>query len=102
MRYILFCYFFLLYHIVDAESCKQKIKQHREQIEELLDKIDVTTINTNRTLHKLSKLYEFMLSNPLRHYIPNERNYSNQTYADYEAEFSMYYRMATVGASIKR
>ncbi|CAD7013877.1 unnamed protein product [Ceratitis capitata] len=87
--------------IVDAENYQQKIKQHREQIEEMLDKIDVTNINTNRTLQKLSKLYEFILSNPLRHYIPLERNYNNQTYADYEAEFSMYYRMATVGASIK-
>ncbi|XP_011196507.1 augmin complex subunit dgt5 isoform X2 [Zeugodacus cucurbitae] len=87
--------------MVDAQSCKQKIKQHREQIEEMLDKIDVSSINTNRTLHKLSKLYDFMLANPLRHYIPAERNYNNQTYADYEAEFSMYYRMATVGASIK-
>lgn len=94
-------YFFLLNRIVDAQSCKPKIKQHREQIEEMLDKIDVVNINTNRTLHKLSKLYDFMLVNPLRHYIPTEKNYNNQTYSDYEAEFLMYYRMATVGASIK-
>ncbi|XP_014099947.1 augmin complex subunit dgt5 [Bactrocera oleae] len=87
--------------MVDAQSCKPKIKQHREQIEEMLDKIDVVNINTNRTLHKLSKLYDFMLVNPLRHYIPTEKNYNNQTYSDYEAEFLMYYRMATVGASIK-
>ncbi|XP_017472394.1 PREDICTED: uncharacterized protein LOC108363517 [Rhagoletis zephyria] len=87
--------------MVDAQSCRQKIKQHREQIEEMLDKIDVTSINTNRTLQKLLKLYDFILSNPLRRYIPPQRNFNNQTYADYEAEFSMYYRMATVGASIK-
>ncbi|XP_054740347.1 augmin complex subunit dgt5 isoform X1 [Anastrepha obliqua] len=87
--------------MVDAQSCRQKIKQHREQIEEMLDKIDVTNINTNRTLHKLSKLYDFILANPLRRYIPSDRKYNNQTYADYEGEFSMYYRMATVGASIK-
>ncbi|XP_067630740.1 augmin complex subunit dgt5 [Eurosta solidaginis] len=87
--------------MVDAHSCKQKMKQHREKVEELLDKMDVNNINTNRTLNKLSKLYEFILANPLRHYIPSDRSYSNQTYADYEAEYSMYHRMATVGASIK-
>lgn len=86
---------------VDPQQYKQKAKQQHDRIIEILDKIDVCSVNTLHSLQKLAKFYDFLIENPLRHFIPPSKTYNNQSYADYEAELVMYIRIATTGNSIK-
>ncbi|KAL9913463.1 augmin complex subunit dgt5 [Glossina fuscipes] len=87
--------------IVDISALKLKAKQEHDRIAELLDKIHDTTNNTMHQLERLNKLYDFIIANPLRHFIPITKKFNNQSYCEYEAEFELYYRMATAGNSIK-
>ncbi|XP_061394199.1 augmin complex subunit dgt5 [Musca vetustissima] len=86
---------------VDPQQYKQKAKQQHDRIIEVLDKIDVCSVNTLHSLQKLAKFYDFLIENPLRHFIPPTKTFNNQTYADYEGELTMYIRIATTGNSIK-
>lgn len=90
-----------LFISVDISALKLKAKQEHDRIAELLDKIHVTSNNTMHQLERLNKLYDFIIANPLRHFIPITKKFNNQSYCEYEAEFELYYRMATVGNSIK-
>ncbi|KAI8128742.1 hypothetical protein FF38_09976 [Lucilia cuprina] len=87
--------------LVDLQAFKVRAKQQHDRIIEILDKIDVCSINSLRCLQKLTKTYDFLIENPLRHFIPSTKLFNNQSYADYEAELLMYIRMATTGNSIK-
>ncbi|XP_013097699.2 augmin complex subunit dgt5 [Stomoxys calcitrans] len=87
--------------LVEPQQYKLKAKQQHDRIIEILDKIDVCSVNTLHNLQKLSKFYDFLIENPLRHFIPATKTYNNQTYADYEGELVMYARIATTGNSIK-
>lgn len=64
-----------------------------EEIVELLDQIKTTGIRTNQKLRKLSKCYKFILDNTLHSFVPQSKLFNNRAYADYYAEFLMYYRM---------
>ncbi|XP_055838132.1 augmin complex subunit dgt5-like [Episyrphus balteatus] len=86
---------------VNPANMRAKSKQQREQLVELLDKIEVADINTNRLLKKATKYYSFLLRNPLKNYIPPTKCLNNQTYSDYESEYQTYYRMVTMGNFIK-
>lgn len=86
---------------MDPARVRQKVKEQHENIAELLDKTRIVEISTFRSLKKVSKFYDFLIENPLRHYIPSTKLFNNQTYSDYESEYLMYYRVATVGSSIK-
>lgn len=86
---------------VDPLQFKCKAKQQHDRIIETIDKIDVCSVNTIHSLQKLAKFYDFLIENPLRHFIPPSKNFNNQSYADYEAELTMYIRMATTGNLIK-
>ncbi|XP_055918800.1 augmin complex subunit dgt5 [Eupeodes corollae] len=86
---------------VSSASMRAKSKQQREQLVELLDKIEVADINTNRLLKKATKYYSFLLRNPLKNYIPPTKCLNNQTFSDYESEYQTYYRMVTMGNFIK-
>lgn len=93
---------FLLFSIsVDPQAFKERAKQQHDRIIEILDKIDVCSLNSLRSLQKLTNIYDFLIENPLRHFIPSTKLFNNQSYADYEAELLMYIRMATTGNSIK-
>lgn len=46
---------------VDVEKLKTIGKTRNDEVMELLDKIDVIGVNTNRTLRKLAKYYNFIL-----------------------------------------
>ncbi|XP_075165668.1 dim gamma-tubulin 5 [Haematobia irritans] len=87
--------------LVDPQQYKLKAKQQHDRIIEILDKIDVCSVNTLHSLQKLAKIYDFLIENPLRHFIPPSKTYNNQSYADYEGELVMYTRIATTGNSIK-
>uniref|UniRef100_A0A1I8NYQ8 Uncharacterized protein n=1 Tax=Stomoxys calcitrans TaxID=35570 RepID=A0A1I8NYQ8_STOCA len=86
---------------VDPQQFQSKAKQQHDRINEILDKIDVCSVNTLQNLQKLATFYDFLIENPLRHFIPPSKTFNNQTYADYESEFVMYLRIATTGNSIK-
>lgn len=86
---------------VDPQAFQERAKHQHDRIIEILDKIDVCSINSLRNLQKLTKIYDFLIENPLRHFIPSTKLFNNQSYADYEAELLMYIRIATTGKSIK-
>uniref|UniRef100_A0A1A9W9P4 Uncharacterized protein n=1 Tax=Glossina brevipalpis TaxID=37001 RepID=A0A1A9W9P4_9MUSC len=86
---------------VDTSALKLNAKREHDKITELLDKIHVTSNNTLDQLERTDKLYNFIITNPLRHFIPKTKKFNNRSYCEYEEEFELYYRMATGGNSIK-
>ncbi|XP_037944742.1 augmin complex subunit dgt5-like [Teleopsis dalmanni] len=86
---------------IDTNLFKEKQKLQKEIIAQLFDKIKETGINTEHILNRCSKLYNFLLENPLRHYIPHHKTFNNQTYSDYESEYNFYYRLSTGDTSTK-
>ncbi|KAH8407460.1 hypothetical protein KR222_001470, partial [Zaprionus bogoriensis] len=87
--------------IVDPHDLKLRARRQHEEITQLLDNIEALDVRAQLQLQKAERNYRFILDNPLRKYIPPTRRYNNATYADYESEFNLYYRIATAGGSIK-
>jgi hypothetical protein len=78
---------------VNKSKLKRLDTENSETITELLDQIDVITINCNRTIAIVQKYYDFLVTNPLRNYVPLSKLFNGRTYREYEAEYMMYYRI---------
>ncbi|XP_037951520.1 augmin complex subunit dgt5-like [Teleopsis dalmanni] len=84
---------------IDTNLLNEKQKLQQERILQIFDKIKETNVSTDYILNKCSKLYNFRLENPLRHYIPPSKTFNDQTYSEYESEYNLYYRLATEDTS---
>ncbi|XP_017039227.1 augmin complex subunit dgt5 [Drosophila ficusphila] len=87
--------------IVDPHDLRLKANRQHEEIDQLLDNLMAIGVKTQLQLEKAERIYHFLLENPLRRYVPPSRRYNNGSFADYESEFNLYYRMATNGGSIR-
>jgi hypothetical protein len=80
-----------------CEVNKSKLKrldvENNEAITELLDQIGQITITSGQTIDRLRKYYNFLVTNPLRNYVPLSKLFNGRTYREYEAEYMMYYRI---------
>ncbi|XP_017069399.1 augmin complex subunit dgt5 [Drosophila eugracilis] len=85
--------------IVDPHDLRLKASRQHEEIDQLLDNLMAIGVKTQLQLEKAERIYHFLLENPLRRYVPPGNLYKNGSYADYEAEFNLYYRMVTNGGS---
>lgn len=86
---------------VDPHDLKLKARRQHEEIVQLLENIEALGVRAQHQLQKAECNYHFILDNPLKRYVPPTKKYNNATYADYESEFNLYYRIATAGGSIK-
>lgn len=86
---------------VKNKELQSKTKQQSDKNSELLDKMELTVDKLNHTYKNVHKLYDFIIENPLRNYIPPKRLFKDETYMDFESEFTMYYRMATESQKFK-
>jgi len=93
--------FTLSTHTVDPHHLKLKARRQHDEIVQYLDNIESLGVKTEHRLQKAKRIYQFILDNPLSKYVPPKRSFNNASYADYESEFNLYYRMATTGGSIK-
>ncbi|KAM8711376.1 hypothetical protein ACLKA7_000504 [Drosophila subpalustris] len=87
--------------IVDPHHLKMKARRQHDEIVQYLDNIEAIGHKTENRLQRAKRIYQFMLDNPLRQYVPPKILVKNASYADYESEFKLYYRIATKGGSIK-
>lgn len=86
---------------VDPHDLKLKARRQHEEIVQLLDSIEALGLSGHHQLEKAERNKRFILENPCRKYVPPTRKYNNGTYADYESQFILYYRIATAGGTIK-
>ncbi|EDW08268.1 augmin complex subunit dgt5 [Drosophila mojavensis] len=87
--------------IVDPHGLKLSARRQHEEIVQLLDNIESLGTKTQHQLHRIKRIYRFIVENPMRLYVPPNRCYKNANFSVYESEFNLYYRMATAGGSIK-
>ncbi|XP_017106209.2 augmin complex subunit dgt5 [Drosophila bipectinata] len=87
--------------IVDPHDLRLKANRQHEEIDQLLDNLLAIGVKTQLQLEKAERIYQFLLANPLRRYVPPGKRFNNGNYVDYESEFNLYYRMATTGGSIR-
>ncbi|XP_016947268.1 augmin complex subunit dgt5 [Drosophila biarmipes] len=87
--------------IVDPHDLRLKANRQHEEIDQLLDNLMAIGVKTQLQLEKAERIYHFLLENPLRRYVPPGKRYNNGSYADYESEFNLYYRMATNGGAMR-
>ncbi|XP_034479494.1 augmin complex subunit dgt5 [Drosophila innubila] len=87
--------------IVDPHHLKMKARRQHDKIVQYLDNIEALGVKTQHRLQRAERIYQFILENPLRQYVPPKIKVKNASYADYESEFKLYYRIATAGGSIK-
>ncbi|XP_043644016.1 augmin complex subunit dgt5 [Drosophila teissieri] len=87
--------------IVDPHDLRLKAGRQHEEIDQLLDNLMAIGVKTQLQLEKAERIYQFLLENPLRRYVPPSKRYNNGSFADYESEFNLYYRMATNESSIR-
>ncbi|XP_017125148.1 augmin complex subunit dgt5 [Drosophila elegans] len=83
--------------IVDPHDLRLRASRQHEEIDHLLDNLMAIGVKTQLQLEKAERIYHFLLENPLRRYVPPGKRYNNGSFADYESEFNLYYRMATNG-----
>ncbi|XP_030560120.1 augmin complex subunit dgt5 [Drosophila novamexicana] len=87
--------------IVDPHDLKLKARRQHEEIVQLLDNIESLGDKTQHQLHRIERIFRFIVDNPLRQYVPPSKRFNNANFAVYESEFNLYYRIATAGGSIK-
>ncbi|EDV56304.1 augmin complex subunit dgt5 [Drosophila erecta] len=87
--------------IVDPHDLRLKASRQHEEIDQLLDNLMAIGVKTQLQLEKAERIYQFLLENPLRRYVPPSKRYNSGSFADYESEFNLYYRMATNESSIR-
>ncbi|XP_022224635.2 augmin complex subunit dgt5 [Drosophila obscura] len=87
--------------IVDPHDLKLKARRQHEEIEQKLDSLMAIAVKSKIYLQKADRIYRFILDNPLQRYVPPTKLFSNGTFSDYESEFNLYYRMTTMGASMR-
>ncbi|BFG05227.1 augmin complex subunit dgt5 [Drosophila madeirensis] len=85
--------------IVDPHDLKLKARRQHEEIEQKLDSLMAIGMKSKLMLQKAERIYHFILENPLQRYVPPTKLFSNGTFSDYESEFNLYYRMATMGGA---
>lgn len=86
---------------VDPHDLRLKASRQHEEIDQLLDNLMAIGVKTQLQLEKAERIYQFLLENPLRRYVPPSKRYNNGSFADYESEFNLYYRMTTNGSSMR-
>ncbi|XP_033244988.1 augmin complex subunit dgt5 [Drosophila miranda] len=86
--------------IVDPHDLKLKARRQQDKIEQKLDSITGIAVKSRLQLEKAERIYHFILENPLNRYVPPTKVFSNGTFSDYESEFNLYYRMATMEGSV--
>ncbi|KAH8261204.1 hypothetical protein KR044_005115 [Drosophila immigrans] len=91
-----------MFSTVDPHDLKLKARRQREEIEQLLDSFKALGAKSRVQLQKINRIFKFALENPLHKYVPPKRTFNGACFADYEAEFNLYYRIATSGGSIKK
>lgn len=77
-------------------SISELEKRHdanRESIAELLDEITNTNCLTMKFLKEMGVLYQYLLTNPLKRFIPVSRKFDGKSFKEYENIFSLYYKM---------
>jgi hypothetical protein len=72
---------------------KKQRDLNREAISELLDEISKTNVRTKSCLRELEVLYQYLLTNPLKKFVPSSKKFDGKTYKEYENDFSLYYKM---------
>ncbi|XP_064548033.1 augmin complex subunit dgt5 [Drosophila montana] len=87
--------------IVDPHDLKLKARRQHEEIVQLLDNIESLGEKTQHQLHRIERIFRFIVDNPMRQYVPPTKRFNNANFAVYESEFNLYYRIATAGGSIK-
>lgn len=76
------------------------MKESNDCMKKFSNRIEYVLNKTDLFLKENERLYKFILTNPLRHYIPNDRKFKNRCYKDYECEFMVHYRMLSSDACL--
>lgn len=81
---------FILGEILRLEQMK---KECNDCVQKFSNRIEHSLNKTEWSMRENERLYKFLLTNPLRHFIPEERKYKNRSYKEYESVFMVRYRM---------
>lgn len=82
-----------LSYLVDEKKLKKRVETDFEYMSELLHQIKLGSVKIKYTLDEANKYYNFLLSNPLKKFIPETKLFNGRTYAEYEAQYLVYFRM---------
>lgn len=78
---------------LSIDDLKTQRDLNREAICELLDEISKTNVQTKSFLREMEVLYQYLLANPLKKFVPSSRKFDGKTYKEYENDFNLYYKM---------
>ena len=78
---------------LSISQLKKRHDANRESIAELLDEIAKTNCITMKFLKEMGILYQYLLTNPLKRFIPVSRKFDGKSFKEYENIFSLYYKM---------
>ncbi|XP_017019786.1 augmin complex subunit dgt5 [Drosophila kikkawai] len=87
--------------IVDPHDLRLKASRQQDEMDQLLDNMQAIGVKIQLQRDRAERIYRFLLDNPLRRFVPPSKRHNNGSFADYESDFNLYYRMATNGASMR-
>ncbi|XP_020803295.1 augmin complex subunit dgt5 [Drosophila serrata] len=87
--------------IVDPHDLRLKVSRQQDEMDQLLDNMNAIGVKTQLQRDRAERIYRFLLDNPLRRFVPPSKRHNNGSFADYECEFNLYYRMTTNGGSLR-
>lgn len=67
--------------------------ENSKEISNMFDNIAKRNVNLTTLLRNVELIYKFIMENPLRKFMDPNRKYENKTFAEYENEYILYYRM---------
>ncbi|KAH8253516.1 hypothetical protein KR032_005893 [Drosophila birchii] len=87
--------------IVDPHDLRLKASRQQDEMDQLLDNMHAIGVKTQLQWDRAERIYRFLLDNPLRRFVPPSKRHNNGSFADYESEFNLYYRMTSNGSSMR-
>lgn len=76
------------------ESLEKNLDQNRAKIKEIFDNITKVNVSIKAHFGNIHQIIQYVQDNPLRKFIDPKQKYENKTYADYEREYMLYYKIA--------
>lgn len=78
---------------ISIADLQKRLETNREAITELLDNITSTNDCAKTLLKQAGDLYQYLLTNPLRKFIPESIKVNGKSFKEYENVFNLYYKM---------
>lgn len=72
-------------------------RENCKEITSMFDNIIKRNVDLRSLLRNIELIFKFIMENPLKKFMDPQRKYENKTFAEYENEFMLYYRMIDFG-----